>query len=132
MSRTSKYQAKNRDSQPTFNEMFEATRENAARRLWARACTVSRLRHESRAATRWKQARFLGHMKEALIGRVIEIAPEQIQVSTDDKREVDLLSIQFNGKSRLHLPVNSTISDASSGARYLATSAQRQSHVSKV
>ena len=62
-------------------------------------------------------------MKEALIGRVIQCAPDQIQVSIDHRREFDLLSVQFRGRSRLHLPINSTVSDAASDTRPLAASA---------
>lgn len=88
----------------TFNYILDHTRVPAARRAWNRARLASQLRHVAASQMRWKSAKALAEVKAQAIHRVVQLAPERVQVSIDNTHQVGMVSIRWGRREGLHLP----------------------------
>lgn len=88
----------------TFSDLLEQERGPAAERVWAKAMAASSLRRCVSATGRHRQARVLGEIKASLIRRSLELAPEKVTIGIDGDYHIGLLSIQWPGCGRMHLP----------------------------
>lgn len=93
-----------RSFKPSFQQMVEDSREDAAERTWAKAKTISGMRHAALKSGKRRQAKALAAIKARLIKRTIEILPDQVKIAVDDDYLVGLLSIRWKGHGKLHLP----------------------------
>lgn len=92
-------------SKHTFGEILEDTRAAAARTAWARAVSASHLRHLARG----RAVAVLAEVKLRAVMRAFQIAPDLIRVTVDDEHQVGLISVVWNGGTRLHLPADARI-----------------------
>ncbi len=98
-----------RSFKPTFREMVESTRQDAAEQTWARANAVSAMRHAMQKSGKRRQAKALAAMKVRLIKRTIELVPDQVKIAVDHDYMVGLLSIRWKGHGKLHLPATTQL-----------------------
>ena len=91
----------------TFAMILEKTRMGSARKIWERARIASVLRHQSNKRYWFRSARAFSTIKIASVHRAIELAPELIRVVVEGDSQTNLISIQCNDGSRLHLPASS-------------------------
>jgi hypothetical protein len=95
---------------PTFRETFENSRTEAAEATWERARQASRLRHGLMRSGNYRAARIMGELKDRCLTRTVEILPDQVRVGIDDSYQIGMLSVQWRGHGRFHLPLGSLMS----------------------
>ena len=98
-----------RTQRQTFHQILEASRVEAATAAWDRARVASRLRHGLAAMGRGRAARLMGELKDRCLTRAAEILPGEVRVTIDHDYQVGLVSVQWPGHGRLHLPAGSLI-----------------------
>jgi len=108
MSSTSKSKSC-RSFKPTFRQLVEVNRQDAAEQTWARANAGSAMRHAARWLGKRRQASVLAAMKVRLIKRTIELVPDQVKIAFDDDYMVGLLSVRWMGHGKLHLPATTQL-----------------------
>jgi hypothetical protein len=93
-------------SKPTFAEILEETRDEAARAAWRRAALVSKLRHAAVATGNYRAARAFAAAKVRSMHRAIELAGNQITIVCASDDPVRLYSVRFTGEKAhaLHIP----------------------------
>ena len=91
----------------TFAMILENTRTCSARKVWERARIASVLRHQANKRYWFRSARVFSTIKIASVHRAIELAPELIRVVVGDDLQTNLISVQCNDGSKLHLPASS-------------------------
>jgi hypothetical protein len=85
---------------PTMKDILERTRITCARTAWTNARTASALRHASNDEN---TKDILGRIKARAIRRAIDLAPERIKITTDERWFVGYPLVRW-GKKSLHLP----------------------------
>ena len=88
---------------PTFHQVLERSRAEAAAVLWEGAVTASRLRHELIRLGHWRAARQAGEIKTRYLERLAEILPGEVTVTIDRDYCIGLTSVRWPGHGRLHL-----------------------------
>lgn len=91
---------------PTFQEIIEASRPEAAALAWERGELAGQLRYEMIRSKNFRAARRFGDLKTRAFERAAEILPE-IEVKIDSDYQVGLLSVRWPGRGRFHLPPDS-------------------------
>jgi len=91
---------------PTFRQILEDSRIDAAEAAWSRARVISRMRHHERRAQHRRSANRLAKLKASAVQLALSLAPERITVTIDDDYQVGLLSVRWPGHGKLHLPAN--------------------------
>ncbi len=99
-----------RTKRRTFNQILESSRVEAATAAWDRARVASRLRHGLAAMGRGRAARMMGELKDRCLTRTVEILPGEVRVTIDHDYQIGLVSVQWPGHGRLHLPAGSLMS----------------------
>jgi len=94
---------------PTFRQIVEDSRIDAAETAWSRARVISRLRQQECKAQHRRSANRLAQLKADAVRLALSLAPEQITVTIDDDYQVGLLSVRWPGHGRLHLPPNTRL-----------------------
>lgn len=94
---------------PTFRELLEQTRKEAAGLAWERAKLASSMRHYAAVTGQRRAARALASVKRRAVTRAISLLPGTIRVSVDEDLHVGLLSIGWRGHGRLHLPAHTQL-----------------------
>ena len=108
---------------PTFRDLLEQTRKQAAGLAWERAKLASSMRHHAAATGQRGAARALASVKRRAVTRAISLMPRAIRVSVDEDYHVGLLSISWRGHGRLHLPADTQLPDTTRLVRPLAMTA---------
>jgi hypothetical protein len=90
---------------PTFAQVLQATRQDAAERAWDRAEMASALRHAAIAKGRFRVAHRLGEVKHGCIVRAMELAKARVRVRTHSVRGMRLWSIKLLRRA-LYLPLS--------------------------
>lgn len=108
---------------PTFRDLVEQTRKEAAGRAWERAKLASSMRHYAALTGQRRAARALASVKRRAVTRAMSLLPGEIRVSVDEDYHVGLLSIGWRGHGRLHLPAHTQLPDSTRLVRPLALTA---------
>jgi hypothetical protein len=93
----------------TFRQIIEESRVETATAAWKRAAAASNLRHFLNSVGHHRWAREMGKLKARCLERVVEILPEQVQVTIDDNYPIGLVIVDWARHGRLHLPAGSPI-----------------------
>lgn len=96
-------------NRPTFRQIVESSRIDAAASAWSRAKFVSAMRHKAADAGRASTANRLSRLKTDAIRLVLSLVPEQVSVTIDDDYQIGLLSVRWPGHGRLHLPADTQL-----------------------
>lgn len=90
----------------TFRHVVETTRVTAALNAWERAVTASGYRRMAVATGDRMAALCFGGIKCRAAQCAAELAPEHVRLRIDDDYQIGLVSIEWLGRGRMHLPAN--------------------------
>lgn len=94
---------------PTFQDILERCKPDAAASAWERAKLASRLRHAAAECGLKQSMSRLSEIKLKAIRTAVAIAPDRIRTTIDDENQIGLLSVRWPGHGQMHLPLQSRL-----------------------